>query len=251
MDSRQPVIAGNWKMNTTRSEAIALASAVVSEGIDARVEVILFPPALWLEAVSRVTADSPVKSGCQDSWYEENGAFTGQLSPLMVRELGTHVILGHSEHRRDAQETNAIVARKVRAAMDAGLVPIFCVGEPSGVRDADTAESYVKDQVDSVIHALENVDVPNLIVAYEPIWAIGTGLSASAEDAESMSGTIRTYLSQRSDEFAAHVRILYGGSVSPENARNFLAEDNVDGLLVGGASLDADRFVRIVNSCYH
>ncbi len=243
--ARRVLIAGNWKMNTSRNEALALATSMLKRHSSAEVDCVIFPPVIWLEAVARVLAGSSVQVGAQDCSSEARGAFTGQIAPDMVRELGNWVIVGHSERRRDAGESDQLVGRKAAAALQADLTPIMCVGESLEVRESGNAEAFVGDQVDAIL--AENTSTPGdrLVFAYEPIWAIGTGRSASAEDAQTMAAFIRRRVGARGQG----VRVLYGGSVTADNAPAYLVNPDVDGLLVGGASLKADQFLAILAAC--
>ena len=249
MTTRTRLVAGNWKMNTNRSEAIALATDLRNVEFQGQVETLVCPPSIWLEAVARVLVDTSVQIGGQDCWTETSGAFTGQTSPTMLAELCSHVIVGHSEHRRDACETDEQVARKADAAIAAGLIPLVCVGEDLGVRESGNAERWVADQVEAIIGIVPAESFGQVVIAYEPIWAIGSGLSADADQAEAMAAVIREVLKRGIDDVAGEVRILYGGSVKPENAAGFVDQPNVDGLLVGGASLAADSFIAILDAC--
>ena len=246
---RTPLLAGNWKMNGLRGDAEALARAIASRssGVDGR-EVLLAPPFTALEAVARGLGDSPVKLGAQNLHWEPKGAFTGEVSAAMLADAGcSHVILGHSERRQFFGETDADVAKKIGAAHQASLVPIVCVGESLAEREADRTLDVVGSQLRGGLAGLAAGDIGGLVVAYEPVWAIGTGKVASPAQAQEVHAFIRQTLAELADEAAAsRCRILYGGSVKPDNVDELMAEADIDGALVGGASLDADSFLRIV-----
>jgi triosephosphate isomerase len=248
---RRPFIAGNWKMNTTRSEAVALAGAL-SEPLGAlqQIDSAVCPPLVWLTAVGQVLAGSAVGLGAQNCHFESKGAFTGEVAPTMLVDVGcSYVIVGHSERRTLFGETDALVARKVRAAHGNGLTPILCVGENLAQREGGETEQIVGVQVSAALNGLSAEQVAQLVIAYEPIWAIGTGRAATAEQANETIGQIRGCVRDLvGDTAAGSVRIQYGGSVKPTNAEELLAAPDVDGALVGGASLEADDFARIVRA---
>lgn len=242
---RVPLIAGNWKMNTTRESAIQLARQIADLSHGSAAEVVICPPFLWLDAVHATVAHSRVGIGAQDCSTEQWGAFTGQVSAAMLQGLCSHVIVGHSERRRDACESDRLVGEKAAAALEAELVPIICIGEDLAVREQGQAVEYVCGQLGRVIDTVGPERFDRCVVAYEPIWAIGTGRAASETDAEEIASALRAFIGERSDT-ADRIRILYGGSVTPTNARSLLGLPNVDGALVGGASLDATAFAAIV-----
>ncbi len=246
MSSRTPLIAGNWKMNLEEWAAVELAGSIADGLPDATAEVVICPPFPWLVPVSAVLEGSRVALGAQDCSAEASGAYTGQVSATMLNGLCAFVIVGHSERRRDCCESDQLVGAKARAALDAGITPIACVGESLDVRDAGNAMTWVESQVDAILAAVGTEGASRLIIAYEPIWAIGTGRSASPEDAETVVAAIRVRVAQTDAVAAEAVRILYGGSANAENAGTYLAAPNIDGLLVGGASLKADSFLEIV-----
>jgi triosephosphate isomerase len=238
------LVAGNWKMNLGHADAVGLAADVVRATDDATgaVGVAVCPPAVWLDAVAERLRGSGVRLGAQNVHPEDAGAFTGEVSPPMLRDLGVHyAIVGHSERRQLFGETSAFVAEKVRAAQAAGLVPILCVGETLEERESGDAEATVLDQLAS---SLEGVGSADLVVAYEPVWAIGTGQTATPDQAQAMHAAIRGALAERFP--GADIDILYGGSVKPGNAAELFAQPDLDGALVGGASLDAESFAAIV-----
>jgi triosephosphate isomerase len=243
---RLPIIAGNWKMNTTVEQAIELVQEMRGrldkiEGV----EKVLCPPFVSLTAVSELIADSSIRLGAQNLYFEEKGAYTGEVSPLMLAGLCEYVILGHSERRQYFGETDEIVNRKVKAALKVGLKPILCVGERLEENEAGKTEEVVTRQVKG---ALAGIDSPQgLVIAYEPIWAIGTGKAATGEQANTTIGLIRHTVSQSySKQFAQAIRLQYGGSVTSANIAEFVAQSEIDGALVGGASLKAMEFLRIV-----
>jgi triosephosphate isomerase (TIM) len=246
---RRPFIAGNWKMNTTRAEAVALAGAVaVKVGLSSSVDVAVCPPALYLEAVGQAIQGSAVGLGAQNCYHEAKGAFTGEISPQMVRDVGcTYVILGHSERRQIFKESNQDVNRKLVAALAAGLTPIVCVGELLDQRQAGQTAAVVREQIEGSLAGLSPEQMQKIVIAYEPVWAIGTGVVATPQQAEEVHADLRRLLGNRYNSgVAASVRIQYGGSVNAENAVSLLSQPNIDGALVGGASLKADGFLSIV-----
>jgi len=240
-----PIVAGNWKMNTTLTEAIALASEM-RDALDTigEVEKVLCPPFLSLKAVKDAMEGTSIRIGAQNMHHEEKGAYTGEVSPGMLAELCQYVILGHSERRQYFWETDEAINRKVRAALAAGLKPILCVGEGLEEREEGLAKSVVTAQLRGALNRVSSSYA--LAVAYEPIWAIGTGKAATGEAAEEMMSTIRdTLIELYGDASAMEVPLLYGGSVTPDNVAEYASQPNVNGALVGGASLDAVRFAGI------
>jgi triosephosphate isomerase (TIM) len=247
--SRMPFIAGNWKMHGTRSEAVALASALAaSVGQTRGREVVLAPPFTALEPVAQTIKGTTIRLAAQNMYWETKGAFTGEVSGPMLREAGcTHVILGHSERRQLFGESNETVNRRLHAALAAGLVPIVCVGETLAEREAEAAMAVIARQVESAFVGLETEQLATFVVAYEPVWAIGTGLTATPAQAQEVHHAIRRQLTVLGQPTTGErVRILYGGSVKPDNIDALMAEPDIDGALVGGASLDAAGFARIV-----
>ena len=243
---RVPMIAGNWKMNTTVSEAIELVNEMGPglEEID-NVDKVICPPFISLAAVGELIKESSIKLGAQNIYFVERGAYTGEISPLMLADLCEFVIIGHSERRQYFNETGEIVNKKIRAALPAGLKPILCIGERLEENEAGRTEEVVTEQLRS---SLANVDYPNgLVVAYEPVWAIGTGKAATGKQANETIGLIRHNISKLyNKESAQNTLILYGGSVTADNAAEFMQQPEIDGALVGGASLKAAQFVSIV-----
>ncbi|MEM1114884.1 MAG: triose-phosphate isomerase [Bacteroidota bacterium] len=245
------LVVGNWKMNTDLVGAVRLASEVVraTETGATSVSVGVCPPSVWLDMVAERLRGSRVRLGAQNVYPAASGAYTGEVSPAMLDALGVHfVIVGHSERRQVLGETSAFVAEKVRAAMSQGLVPILCVGETLDERDAGDAEATVLAQLDASLEgvALDRADA--LVVAYEPVWAIGTGRTATPDQAQAMHAAIRRRLGERFPAVGAEVQLLYGGSVKPGNAAELFAEPDLDGALVGGASLQADAFAAIAEA---
>lgn len=245
---RTPLIVANWKMNKSLKDAQQYGQELLPLLADySGVEVVVCPPFTSLTLMSQIYAGSKIKLGAQNLFWEMKGAYTGEISPAMLVDAGcTYVILGHSERRQIMGENDAIINRKVRAALDAGLIPILCVGETLQERENNRAREVVKEQL---VRDLKNITFvpPGLVIAYEPVWAIGTGVNASSDDAQEMIGFIRSYLAKIYDrELADSVRILYGGSVNEENVAEFMGEVDIDGALVGGASLQANSFARIV-----
>lgn len=247
-NARRPLMAGNWKMYKTRAQAGEFFAAFVPlvAGVDDR-DVLICPPAVSLETALAATVGSNVSIGAQTMHFAAEGAYTGEISPPMLSELGVpYVILGHSERRQYYGENDADLARKVRAALDAGLTPVLCCGETLDQREAGQTESTVGAQIDADLDDVGATELASLAVAYEPIWAIGTGKTATSEEAEQTIAFIRRRLATRFGAAADAVRILYGGSVKSSNIDALMAQPNIDGVLVGGASLDAQEFARIV-----
>jgi len=252
MVARRPLLAGNWKMHGTRAEAEQLLTALKAQVTAADLadrEVVVAPPFTALETAARVLAGSPIRLAAQNLHWEVQGAFTGEVSGPMLKELGcTYVILGHSERRQYCGETDEQVARKVRAAQRDGLVPIICVGETLEERERGDTLAVITRQVRGGLQGQEKAAVAALVVAYEPVWAIGTGRTATPAQAQEVHTAIRTTLAGLSDaQTADAVRLLYGGSVKPDNVDGLMAQADIDGALVGGASLQADAFARIVH----
>jgi len=246
---RRKFIAGNWKMNTTRAEGVALASAIAAKiGSSSLVEVAVCPPSVYLEAVGQAIKGSAVGLGAQNCYHEAKGAFTGELSPAMLRDVGcTYVILGHSERRQIFKESNQDVHRKVVAALGVGLTPIVCVGETLQQRQAGETSGVVREQIDGSLAGLSHEQIGKIVIAYEPVWAIGTGVVATPQQAQEVHADLRMLLQTRYDsQVAAALRIQYGGSVTADNASSLLSEPDIDGALVGGASLKSGSFLAIV-----
>lgn len=242
------LIAGNWKMNTDRASAVALAKAVVG-GADKykAVDLLVCPPSTYLAPVAEVVKGTSVALGAQNMYFEGNGAFTGEVSAAMLKDVGcSYVILGHSERRHILGETDSDVNKKTLAALTAGIVPIVCVGELLSEREANQTGSVIRRQFAGSLAGVSAEQIEQTVIAYEPVWAIGTGKVATPEQAEEVHADLRKLLVERyNDRSAAKVRILYGGSVKASNAGELLAQPNIDGALVGGASLKADDFLGI------
>jgi triosephosphate isomerase len=247
MSSRHPLVAGNWKMNTSLPEAVGLASAIAAQAVDG-VDVVICPPFPWLPAVHDALAGSTVALGAQNCWHQPNGAYTGEVSLAMLSGLCRYVIAGHSERRQLLGETDELVRAKADAVLDAALTPILCVGETLETRQAGHAEAHVARQLRAALDGRDAAQVDAIVIAYEPIWAIGTGVAATAADAEAMTSFIRREVESRHPGHGDAVRILYGGSVAPANCAEILGQPNVDGALVGGASLKADAFLQIAQA---
>jgi triosephosphate isomerase len=245
----RPLVAGNWKMNTTRAEGVELARGVAQragEVADA-VDLLVCPPSVYLAAIVEAVSGSPVAVGAQNVYHEPAGAFTGEISTAMLQDVGCEaVILGHSERRHVLGETNEDVNKKVHAALAAGLTPIVCVGELLEQREAGRTTDVNREQFEGSLAGVSEEQMARVVIAYEPVWAIGTGKVATPEQAEEVHAGLRKLIEQRyNNEIARRTRILYGGSVKPDNAREILAKPNVDGALVGGASLKVDDFLAI------
>ena len=250
---RKPFVAGNWKMNTDSHTSVELAKAVaagVSDIAGDAVHIAVCPPFVYLQSVIEALSKSGIAVGAQDIYYEQEGAFTGEISPSMLKEIGcNYVLCGHSERRHVIGEIDELINKKVAAAMMGGLLPIFCVGELVEQRKASETEEVVTQQIKKGLAGLSADKVSAVTVAYEPVWAIGTGLTATPQQAQEVHRLIRELLGEMYDaELAAQTRILYGGSVKPGNAAELMAQQDIDGLLVGGASLKADDFVAIIKA---
>ncbi len=245
---RVPLIAGNWKMNTTRAEGVALAQAVASAAATiTKCELAVCPPAVYVDAVGAAIRGSKLALGAQNLHHEPAGAFTGEISAAMLVDLGCrYVILGHSERRHVFHETDADINKKVHAALKAGLTPILCVGELLAERESGTTRKVVESQCAGSLAGVSAEQMAGMVIAYEPVWAIGTGKVATPEQAEEVHRDLRSWLkSQYNAATAEAVRIQYGGSVKPSNAAELLSQPNIDGALVGGASLKAADFLGI------
>jgi triosephosphate isomerase len=254
MPDRMPLISGNWKMNHNHFEAIQLIQKLayaLSSDDYAHVDVSVHPPFTDLRSVQTVLQadDVPIALGAQNCHFEASGAFTGEVAPPMLAKLDvSYVIVGHSERRELFGETDEVVNAKARAVLGHAMTPIVCVGETIEERNAGNAQSKVEGQIAGSLAGIDAAAVGGLVVAYEPIWAIGTGQTATPEDAQGMCGHVRSVVGERfGAEAAAALRIQYGGSVKPSSAPDLMAQPDIDGALVGGASLDADDFSRIVN----
>jgi len=247
--ARTPFVAGNWKMNTTKASAIALARGIAEETPSpSKIHVGVAPPFVYLDAVGQALAGSSVLLGAQDAYHEKSGAFTGEVSVDQLKDLGVKFVLtGHSERRHVLHESPELIGKKAAAVYAGGLIVVHCVGEKLEERDANQTLDVVRRQLGELGGVLE--DASRVVIAYEPVWAIGTGRNATDAQAQEVHAFIRHELSKQFNAtFADSVRIQYGGSMKPENARGLLGQTDVDGGLIGGASLKADSFLAIVNA---
>jgi len=249
---RRFLVAGNWKMNTDLASGTTLATAVAASvpESDAGVDILVCPPFPWLCAVRTAVTGSGVQIGAQNVYFEESGAFTGEVSVSMLKDAGcSHVIIGHSERRHVLGETDSEINRKIKAVLNAGLTAVLCVGELLSEREAGQTESVLDTQLSGGLEGIGTAEAGSVVIAYEPVWAIGTGVTATPDQAESTHLHIRKWLADRyNSPLSDEIRILYGGSVKPDNAETLLQLPNVDGALVGGASLKADSFVLIIDA---
>lgn len=250
MSNRLPLIAGNWKMHKTGDEAAAAAKRLKSLVAGAAgVQVMIAPPFTALSQVAAQISGSAIALGAQNMHWESHGAFTGEIAPNMLVSAGcSYVILGHSERRQFFGETDQTINRKIRAAVAAGLKPVFCIGETDAEREAGQTFSVLDKQIKNGLESLVLQDLQSLVVAYEPVWAIGTGKTATKDQAQEVHAYVRHQLAEMvNDGFAQQLQILYGGSVKPSNVKELMAMPDVDGALVGGASLDPETFSQLVN----
>ena len=246
---RTPFVAGNWKMNPpTLEQAIELARSVAAEVEGLRTATVVCPPAIWLSAVAEALAGTPVAVGAQTMHAAQSGAFTGEISPLMLRGRADFCIIGHSERRQYAHETDADVAAKVASAVAHGIRPIAAIGERGDERRAGRTEEIIDRQLRAAISEIARLEGSGIVIAYEPVWAIGTGEAATAADAQAVGALIRRILAEAEPEAADETPILYGGSVSARNAAEVFGQHDIDGALVGGASLDAPEFGAILRA---
>ena len=247
--NRKAIIAGNWKMNKTATEAKALISELIPAVKDAGCEVVICVPFTDLVTAVEMTKGTNIHVGAENVHFEKSGAFTGEISADMLTDLGVeYVVIGHSERRQYFAETNETVNKRTKAALAGGLKPIICVGESLDQREQGVTEELVRMQVKIALNGVTADELKNVVIAYEPIWAIGTGETASAEDAQEVCGAIRAALAEDfGAETAESTRILYGGSAKPGNIKELMAQPDVDGGLVGGASLKADSFAAMAN----
>ncbi|WP_209331011.1 triose-phosphate isomerase [Lunatimonas salinarum] len=251
---RKKIVAGNWKMNLTQTEGQKLTSEIVNMIKDEStqdVTVVLNPPFVHLQAVKKlIEGVNNIYLGAQNCSDKASGAYTGEISASMLASFGvSYVIIGHSERREYFGETNSMLTDKVKLALENGLTPIFCCGEPLDIRENGTHAAYVTNQLSESLFGLEEQDIKRLVIAYEPIWAIGTGKTASSDQAQEMHATIREHLASKyGKEIAENMSILYGGSCKPDNAKDIFSKPDVDGGLIGGASLKSRDFTDIVTS---
>jgi triosephosphate isomerase len=246
---RKPLIAGNWKMNKTITESISLVKELIDfvKGYE-ETEIVVCPPFTSLWVTKELVGDTNILLGAQNMYYKDEGAYTGEISASMLQNIGCdYVILGHSERREYFHETSQEVAWKVQQALSFSIKPIICVGEKLEEREAGSARDVVKEEVEAIFEVLKPQDATKVVFAYEPIWAIGTGKSATSSDANDMIKYIRTLLKDKyGEKVSDQIRILYGGSVKPENIKELMSQSDIDGALVGGASLKALSFSRLV-----
>ena len=248
---RRPFIAGNWKMNTRTESGVKLVETLRDHVVDAKCDVAVCPPAIYLAQVGKAIDGTPIGLGGQNLYAAGDGAYTGEVNAEMLKDVGCrYVILGHSERRTLMGEDDAAVSQKLHAAMDGGLIPIVCVGETLEQREADQTADVVTTQIKGSLQGLTADQAAEIVIAYEPVWAIGTGKTATPEQAEEVHAMIRGLLGDLfGKEVADKIRLQYGGSVKPANAKELLSQPNIDGALVGGASLKAEDFAAIVAAC--
>lgn len=246
---RKSVIAGNWKMNNTVTQGIKLVQDLIPLVQRTNTEVIICPSFICLDSIVKVTQNTNIKVGAQNMHFEDNGAYTGEISPVMLKELGVdYVVLGHSERRQYFNESDNIINKKIVAAFNNNIIPILCVGETLIERDSNITNEIIGRQIKLGLIGIEKELVRNIIIAYEPIWAIGTGKTATSEDANNTIGYIRGIVAEMfGEDVSCDIRILYGGSVKSSTIKEQMAMEHIDGGLVGGASLNAEEFAKIVN----
>lgn len=247
MSARKTLVAGNWKMNTTADEALVLAGEIAKAyGSSEQTEILLCPPFVWLGLVSSIIKATEIKLGGQNMYWEEKGAYTGEISPAMLKSVGCdYVIIGHSERRQYFGETDQTINKKLFKAIETELIPIVCLGESLEIRESGKTNNIITDQFE--ICFKDFAEYEKIVIAYEPVWAIGTGKTATPEQAQDVHKLLRDLLSQKTEAFDK-VRLLYGGSVKPGNAADLIGKDDIDGFLVGGASLKADDFCGIIKA---
>jgi triosephosphate isomerase len=249
---KQPLIAGNWKMNGSRKSAIDLIASILTEAYQfPKIEMAVFPPFVYLSQTEELLTGSGVNWGAQNASPHKNGAYTGEISLEMLKDFNCkYVLVGHSERRRQFGDSPVIVAEKFAAAMRAGFTPVLCVGETEEQHDRGLTWQVIQEQLEVVFELKDNhSSLRDIVIAYEPVWAIGTGKSASPEEAQEVHLAIRNRLGEYDWEIASKIRIIYGGSVTPENIADLMAMPDIDGALVGGASLDAKKFLEIGRKC--
>ena len=245
---RKPIIAGNWKMHKTIAEALEFVNDVKDRVKSNEVEAVICAPFTLLKDLKEATKGTDIKIGAQNMHFEEKGAFTGEISPLMLKELDMdYVIIGHSERRQYFNETDETVNKKVLKALEVEIDPILCVGETLEEREAGNTKNVCKVQVEKGLENVSKEDITKVVIAYEPIWAIGTGKTATSEDANDVIAYIRQVVANLYGDLANEVRIQYGGSVKPSNVAEIMSQSDIDGALVGGASLEANDYVQLVN----
>ena len=246
MKQKKRFVAGNWKMNGSLAQNRDLLNALIEMVKGADSDVVVFPPAIYIQQVATIVDGTNIKVGVQNISFEEKGAFTGEISLAMVKDFGCdYVLIGHSERRTLYGETDTDVARKMKATVEAGLTPVICVGETLEERESGNTENVIKSQLTSVIDAIGIDAFKNSVIAYEPVWAIGTGKTATPEEADQVHSFIHCTLKAYDDNISDLVRVVYGGSVNASNVDSLFAKENIDGALVGGASLEAEGFTKI------
>lgn len=249
---RKKVIAGNWKMNNDLTESQNLINKLINglQNEKLNCDVIICPPFISLREAYLLSIDTKIKLGAQNMYFEESGAFTGEISARMLKSVGCeYVILGHSERRTIFGETDSLINKKIKRTISAGLKPIFCIGESLEEREKNITKQVVQAQLTGGLNELSIADMEKIIIAYEPVWAIGTGKTATPEQAQEVHAFIRDVLKDEfSDKIARNIVIQYGGSVKPENAKELLSQNDIDGALVGGACLNAESFIQIIKS---
>lgn len=246
---RKPIIAGNWKMNKTVTETIELLDDIKSQDLNSNVEKVVIVPFTSAYSAKEILKDTDIKIGCQNMYFEETGAYTGEISPLMLQDIGVdYVIIGHSERREIFKEEDDLINKKVISALSHNIIPIICCGETLEEREQEQQEEKVKNQLIKNLQNVKSEDIDSVVIAYEPIWAIGTGKTASSDDAEQMCKYIRDLITDLyNKDLSSKIRIQYGGSVKPDNIKEIMLKENIDGALVGGASLDAVSFASLIN----
>ena len=248
---RKPILAGNWKMNLTTQAAVELVTAIKRELNDStEVDIVVCPVYTVLDTVHDVLMESNIKLGAQNLYWEDAGAFTGEISAPLLKDVGVqYVIIGHSERRQYFGETNETVNKKIKAALSHDLSPIVCVGEVLAERESGQTQDVVKTQLAGSLAGLSSEQISRLVIAYEPVWAIGTGKTATPQQAQEVHAFIRQWIKANfNEEIAANLRIQYGGSVKPSNVKDLMTEEDIDGGLVGGASLKSDSFIELVKN---
>lgn len=248
--ARRQIFAGNWKMYKTYNEAVDLVKGLIKDLGNAKgKEVVVFPPAVYVKDIVSLCKNSPIDVGIQNVYFEKEGAFTGEISPVMAKDIGVkYILIGHSERRHVFHETDDDVNKKIKAALEIGVEPVVCVGELLEERESGKSETVVNRQVELAFKGIDIKQMERILIAYEPVWAIGTGKVATPEIADTMHKSIRTTLKKiYNDKVANEMPILYGGSVKPDNIAELYAMENIDGVLVGGASLKINSFLDIIN----
>lgn len=245
---RKPIIAANWKMYKTAAQAQEFCRDLIAQDFNNEIDKVIFAPFTALGAVNEVLSDTDIALGAQNFYPLPEGAYTGEISLGMLKEFSVkYVLVGHSERREILKEDDALIAQKLNAALAQGFWPILCVGESLSVRESGQAHEYCLKQIEKAFKGIAVAELKRIVIAYEPIWAIGTGKSASVTDAQEMLHCIREYLAEQyGEETALELRLIYGGSVKPENIAQFLSAEDIDGALVGSASLDAGNFAKMI-----